>query len=358
MEITPQTAILKKLIPICELTEANFQELVKQIQLESIVAGENLFKRGDNDKNTYYLINGEVTLTDGNGTEKKLNHRSTQCRFPLDHHRPRHYTVTADTDLRFLKIDNNLLDVLLTWDQNAGYVVQNIGDDDANQDVDENDWMSKILQSKLFYNVPAANIQSMFAKIQATPVKKDDVIMNQGEPGDYYYMIKEGRCAVIRDAIETGNKPVKIAELIAGQGFGEEALISDTPRNATVKMLTDGVLMRLSKDEFNQLLKAPILKTVNFEEASEMVTSGAIWLDVRLLSEHQNSNIAGSINIPLFLLRLNTAKLMNNKQYIVYCDSGSRSSSAAFILSERGIDSYVLEGGLQNLPASAQLQNN
>lgn len=358
MELTPQTAILKKLIPICELTETNFQELVKQIELESIASGGTLFKRGDNDKNTYYLINGEVSLTDGNGTVKKLSHRSTQCRFPLDHHRPRHYTVTANTELRFLKIDNNLLDVLLTWDQNASYVVQELGDNASDQAEDDNDWMSKILQSKLFYNIPAANIQSMFVKIQATPVKKNDVIMEQGEPGDYYYMVKEGCCAVIRNAIETGNKPMKIAELNGGQGFGEEALISDTPRNATVKMLTDGILMRLSKDDFNQLLKAPVLKTLSFDEASEMATAGAIWLDVRLLSEHQNNKIPGSLNIPLFLLRLNVDKLLNNKKYIVYCDTGSRSASAAFILSEHGMDCYILEGGIQHLPATEPLQKN
>ena len=357
MELTPQINILKKLIPICELTDDNFRELVKQIQLELLPAGKTLFNRGDTDKNTFYLINGEIIFIDGNNTEKLLNHRSTQCRFPLDHHRPRHYTVKAKTDIRYLKIDNNLLDVLLTWDQNTSYVVQELGND-SDDKTDENDWMTNILQSKIFYNIPAANIQSMFIKIESTPVTKDEIIMNQGDAGEYYYMIKTGRCAVIRNAIETGNKPMQIAELIPGQGFGEEALISDAPRNATVKMLTDGALMRLSKDDFNELLKAPVLKTIGYEEAMKMAESGAVWLDVRLLSEHQNSNIQGSLNIPLFLLRLNADKLMKNKKYIIYCDSGSRSSSAAFILSEHGIECYVLDGGLQNLPDTAVLQNN
>lgn len=357
MELTPQTNILKKLIPICELTDDNFQELVKQIQLDVLPAGKVLFKRGDSDKNTYYLINGEVSLIDGNGTEKLLNHRSTQCRFPLDHHRPRHYTAIAKTEIRYLRIDNNLLDVLLTWDQNTSYVVRELGVD-SSEASDENDWMAKILQSRIFYNVPAANIQTMFMKIQSIPVSKDEIIMQQGENGDYYYMIKDGRCAVIRNAIETGNKPLQIAELIPGQGFGEEALISDSPRNASIRMLTDGVLMRLSKDDFNQLLKEPILKSVDYDETKPLIESGAVWLDVRLVSEHQHDKINGSINIPLFLLRLNAAKLLKNKQYIAYCDTGSRSASAAFILSEYGYDCYVLKGGLQKLPESMHVQNN
>jgi rhodanese-related sulfurtransferase len=123
-------------------------------------------------------------------------------------------------------------------------------------------------------------------------------------------------------------------------------------------MLSNGVLMKLSKDEFDELLKAPVLKTVDYQQAQELVQSGAIWLDVRLISEHQNSKIPGSLNIPLFLLRLNADKLMKDKKYIVYCDTGSRSASAAFILSERGFDSYILEGGLQNLPPSTLAQNN
>ena len=352
MELTPQTNILKKLVPICELTDDNFRQLIQQIQLEVLPAGGHLFKRGDEDKNTYYLINGEVTFTDGNGTQKKLNHRSTQCRFPLDHHRPRHYTVTADTELRYLRIDNDLLDVLLTWEQNASYVVHEVGADE-DQHADENDWMTKILQSKIFHNIPAANIQSMFMKIQAIPVTQGEVIMEQGQTGDYYYMIKDGTCAVIRNAKETGNKPMKIAELFAGQGFGEEALVSDAPRNATVRMLTDGTLMRLSKDDFNQLLKAPVLKKLGYAEACHRVSIGAVWLDVRLMSEHQNNNLPGSLNIPLFLLRLNANKLDKSIQYIIYCDTGSRSASAAFILTERGIDCFVLDGGLQNIPAES-----
>ena len=113
-------------------------------------------------------------------------------------------------------------------------------------------------------------------------------------------------------------------------------------------MNTDGILMRLAKDDFVELLKEPIIKSVNCEEADTMVTDGAIWLDVRLLSEHQNKKILDSINIPLFLLRLSANKLSKEHQYIVYCDTASRSSSATYILNERGYDAYLLEGGLNN----------
>ena len=153
---------------------------------------------------------------------------------------------------------------------------------------------------------------------------------------------------MLRNGDETGNKELKIAGLVAGNSFGEDALMSDTSRNATIVMDTDGELMRLAKDDFVELLKSPILKSVSFNDAEKMVNDGAVWLDVRLLSEHQNKNIPGSINIPLFLLRLNANKLSSENKYIVYCDTGSRSASATFILTEHGYDAYVLEGGLMN----------
>ena len=69
-------------------------------------------------------------------------------------------------------------------------------------------------------------------------------------------------------------------------------------------------------------------------------------VDVRLPSEHQNLSIEDSLNIPLYFIRLKISTLDRNVPYVVYCDTGRRSSAAAYILVERGFDAYVLKGGL------------
>lgn len=337
---------LQHFVPLSELQGESVQELLRNIQIATLPSGKVLFHRGDQDNQTFYLVEGEVTLSDGNHNHS-VRGATAQTRFPLDHHKPRQYTATAKSEIRYIRIENNLLDILLTWDQNASYVVHEIEEDTSGS---ESDWMTSILQSKIFHKVPAANIQAMFMRMQATPMSKGELVIKQDEPGDYYYMIKSGHCAVYRKAKETGDKSVKIAELHPGQSFGEEALISDSPRNASVIMQSDGVLMRLGKDDFEALLKAPVLKQVDYERAGEMVKQGAVWLDVRLLSEHQNNKIPGSINIPLYLLRLNADKLSFDRTYIVYCDTGRRSASAAYLLNERGYNAYVLDKGLMALP--------
>ena len=70
---------------------------------------------------------------------------------------------------------------------------------------------------------------------------------------------------------------------------------------------------------------------------------------MRLPSEHQNLAIEGSINIPLYFIRLKLSTLDKNARYVVYCDTGRRSSAAAYILLERGFDAYVLKDGLASV---------
>jgi CRP-like cAMP-binding protein len=101
-------------------------------------------------------------------------------------------------------------------------------------------------------------------QVQPVPAKRGETIIQQGDPGDYYYLIESGRCKVSR---LVAGSPVQLAELKEGDAFGEEALVADTVRNATVVMNTDGMLLRLSKQDFNDLLRAPLLQKVAGEEA-------------------------------------------------------------------------------------------
>jgi rhodanese-related sulfurtransferase len=114
-------------------------------------------------------------------------------------------------------------------------------------------------------------------------------------------------------------------------------------------MLTDGVLMRLGKQDFRELMNEPVLRWVSAEQARELVAKGGSWLDVRLPSEFQNLAVEGAVNVPLYFIRLKLNMLQKGKPYIVYCDTGRRSSAAAFILVEKGYDAYVLKGGLSSL---------
>ncbi len=70
-----------------------------------------------------------------------------------------------------------------------------------------------------------------------------------------------GKCIVTRET-PLNKEGIKLAELSVGDTFGEEALIAEAKRNATVTMMTDGVLMRLNKQDFRELMNEPLLQWV------------------------------------------------------------------------------------------------
>lgn len=334
-------AVLKTLVPPNALNAENFQELASKAFVEEVGVSKTIFKVGDLDRKTTYLLEGQVTLTDATGRTVTVTGGTDVAKHPLANQQPRQQTAKARTDCKITRFDSDLLDILLTWDQLSGIEVSEIqvenGDDDG-------DWMTRILQSQAFLQIPPANIQAMFMRMQEVPMRASELVIKQGDDGDYYYIIKSGKAKVTR-ASKTGAE-LTLAHLKDGDAFGEEALLSEAKRNATITMESDGVLMRLSKEDFNALLKEPMLSWISHDDALERVKAGAKWLDVRLESEHANTGIKGSLNIPLFMLRLKADSLDPKVSYIVYCDTGRRSSAAAFLLSERGFQAYVLKGGI------------
>ena len=91
------------------------------------------------------------------------------------------------------------------------------------------------------------------------------------------------------------------------------------------------------------------MQEVDFESAQELANKNAVWLDVRYPDEYKDYAIEGSLNIPLNALRLHINKLDESKQYIVCCDTTSRSSIAAYVLAQHGYDALHLNKGLKDL---------
>jgi rhodanese-related sulfurtransferase len=264
---------------------------------------------------------------------------------PLAHILPRPYSAVATSDkIEYLQIDSEFLDVAVTLDQTGAYKVLELNGLDENGP-GADDWMTALLQTKAFHRIPPANIQAVFMRLQRVDYRAGEVVIKQGDVGDYFYVVVKGICSVARET-PLNRDGVKLAELKMGDTFGEEALISNVKRNATITMVTDGTLMRLAKDDFRTLLHEPLLEWVDYESAKRIAAEGGQWVDVRLPSEFEHYRAEGAINIPLHSLRLKLKALDRNRHYIVCCDTGRRSSACAYILAERGFHASVLRGGL------------
>jgi len=333
--------VVKRFTPMDGLKRQNLEALVKKTSIRTLEKGQSLFNQGDKEKRTLYLVSGTLELRDENDNVIKLEAGTPAAKSAIAPHLPRQTTARALENVEFISIDTDLLDVMLTWDQTGTYEVSEL----ENDDTDGDDWMTTLLHTQAFHRIPPANIQAIFMRMQQINLGAGDVIIKQGNEGDYFYAITRGRCSVVRET-PLNKEGIKLAELGVGDTFGEEALISESKRNATITMLTDGSVMRLGKADFQKLLNEPMLDWVDYPKAKELVDAGAQWLDVRLPSEYEAFHEAEAVNIPLYFIRLKLSQLDPDKPYVVCCDTGRRSSAAAFILNEKGFNTQVLKGGL------------
>lgn len=339
--------LLQTFVPINALSAERLDYLLEGQQVVSLPEGTELCRAGESDGHTIYLLSGEVDIVDEIGS-RVLSANDLESAHPVEPSQPRRATVRARTAINIIRFDSKRLDRVLAWDQSAGTLERELialmpaGEDTT--------WINRILQSRLFYRLPPANIIELFKGLQRHAVRRGERVVAQGELSDSCYFIQQG-VAEVRVAGERG--PLTVALLERGQYFGEEGLLTEGPRNADIVMETDGVLFRLEKKDFDALLKAPSLAMVDLAEAVDAVALGqATWLDVRLPDECDRGVLSGAQRLPLQSLRVKARLLPADRRYIVYCDTGRRSAAAAFMLGILGYEAQVLDGGLWALMPS------
>jgi putative ABC transport system ATP-binding protein len=101
----------------------------------------------------------------------------------------------------------------------------------------------------LFAGVTVRTMTLLADRMRAERHPAGTRIIRQGEPGDRFYLIRDGRVAVRREG-----QAEEIAELGPGDFFGETALLTGAPRNAHVDALTEVVVYSLDPDSFQQAM--------------------------------------------------------------------------------------------------------
>jgi rhodanese-related sulfurtransferase len=368
---------LRGLVPLDALTPARLRELAEVSFVERVAGGVDAFRVRGPQGQSVYVLKGELELTLIDGTRLRVAGGSEPASHALGRRGATVQAARATVDSEIVRIDDDLLDIMVTWDQLAGSDLKGLlpSAQTAAQPTVQSaaparpqpaaarpataaapipeaatDWSvlsgvfsMKALNSGPLSQLPPAHIDELLRRFKRVKAKRGDVIVQQGAEGDFYYLIESGRCDVTR---EIGGAAVPLAEIKGGDAFGEEALVSGARRNATVTMKSDGVLLRLPREDFIELLKQPLLNRVSYSDAQRLVAGGAKWLDVRYPSEYQYDRLEGAINVPLSEIRNAFGLLNAGEQYVVYCQTGTRSSAAAFLLAQRGYRASLLERGL------------
>ncbi len=338
--VTPQQ--LATLAPLAGLSPERLAELASMAVVQRAQRGSDPLTEKLRSPLSVFLLEGELLLAFEGGGTLVLVGGSEETRQALNRQKQRITRSKAITDVELIAVEDDVLDILATWDQVAlgSEIPSAIGGALSLGN----------LRSGAFAQLPMAHIDELLKRFERVQTARGQAVIREGDEGDYYYVVESGRFQVER---LVGGAKVVLAELKSGDAFGEEALVSEAKRNATVISLGEGELLRLDRKHFNELLREPLLRRMSFEEATEKVRRGALWLDVRYPSEYQYDKLPGAINVPLAEVRNMFEVLDRSKEYVAYCQSGRRSAAAAFLFAQRGFKVWLLEGGLRGAEKSA-----
>lgn len=335
--------LLKQFSPFQTLIESQLIELAAHATVKTLNKGSFIFKRGKDLSDVDYLVSGQVDLVDASFNSESIaagEEADRHC-YPLCDRSPTPYSAMAKTTVQILSVDVETYEMAQFWADEQQFGNQDPIPEATLEEpvVGNKNWMVHLLDYPLFAQVAPMQLQQLFGRFEAHRFKAGERVIKEGSEGDYFYVIERGRAQV--STREAG----VIAELTPGQYFGEEALVGDSFRNATVVMLENGTLMRLDKEDFRMLLQEPLLHYIDKTQLTEQpdASNGYRLLDVRLPVEYRKIHVKDSANVPLFSLRKRLPEFDHETVYIVTDDAGKRSEVAAHLLCQAGFTTYILE---------------
>lgn len=260
----------------------------------------------------------------------------------------RRLRARALSDIQFIYINASTIDELHSWHHHFGNAI-------VNTPVLEHR-VNLVRQTSVFNNLPLENVQQAFERMTVKDVDAGEIVIKEGDKADAYYLIDEGEADIIRSDPYTGETAI-VDHISVGDGFGEEALLQNNFRNATIRMNTPGRLLMLTNDDFSQLVTPVMLTEIDADKAKIAINQGeARLLDCRFDIEYEETRLPGAELLPLHTLRNNINTLDPDTKYIVYCRTGRRSKAAAFLLKERNFKAQSLVGGLNDWPYEVDTQ--
>jgi CRP-like cAMP-binding protein len=346
LDIAINSETLKQFYPLADFNERELNYINARSSLNNMNKSEILFREGDNDSDVIYLIRGKIKLMATTGEEFILDAESSQSIYPIANLKPRRFSAMVHSEnASVARIPANVIQKFIAKNSDDVIIAKNEIHHDTDSKIFDSDWMMAMVKTPLLKQLSNKHIEKLFLAMEEIKVRAGDTIISQGEEGDYFYMIKKGSCLVSR---HNGSKEVALAELHPTESFGEEALLTDTQRNATIRMITNGRLVRINKLNFVRFLRNHMINWVDPDQVNDILNNGAIKID---LTENAwlDTKIDNAIRISPLMLRTQMRTLSRGKSYLLLCDNDNNNALASYLLRMRGIKSYALRGGAESL---------
>jgi CRP/FNR family cyclic AMP-dependent transcriptional regulator len=109
-------------------------------------------------------------------------------------------------------------------------------------------------QIPLFQGLSDEDREALAQRLNEKSFKSGDIVFSQGDEGSSMYIVQSGSVQIYLPSSGKDAPPVVLKDLRTGEYFGELAIFDDKPRSASVRALTDTVLLELTRDELGEHL--------------------------------------------------------------------------------------------------------
>lgn len=249
--ITPQIPSVEELSQFelfSDLPESVLLKIHQEATIQEAEPDETICAEGQYGQVVYVMLSGYVRVTRMSpegpiliGTLKRGDFFGEMN--PLSN-QPSAVSVTATTDCVLLELSKPLLRLVLKQSPHAQSLVDRTYNDRAMR--------SELRSVSLFEGFSSEELDHLVSTATVVRYAKNAFIVRQGDEGNSFYLVRSGFVKVVR---QRASKDLVLAYLREGQYFGEMALLHNEKRTASVIALGDTEVIRITKKDFNALLK-------------------------------------------------------------------------------------------------------
>jgi CRP-like cAMP-binding protein/thioredoxin reductase/Fe-S-cluster-containing dehydrogenase component len=239
-------ATLRDAVPLLAAAEEDqLREILLTAEASAPRRGEVILRQNDYTDSLILVTDGSVTISrvDESGTERKFTDLEAGNFFGemgLLSGRRRNATVKAGEGARLLEIPRKAMLKLLHLSPPVKAHVDRV-------------FLIRALRNFLFPDLPDAVLWRLAAKASLQRFERQQPIFSEGDPSDAFYLLRSGMVKVSR---RSGDREIVLNYLVAGNYFGESALLEKGQRQATVSTIFPTELIVLRRDDFNSFLDA------------------------------------------------------------------------------------------------------
>jgi putative peptide zinc metalloprotease protein len=230
--------VLARVPFLAGLNGPSLMAIASHLEEEHAPAGTNVVTVGEPGDRFYLVRSGQLQVLNADDTVRgTIGPGEGFGELALLDHRPRGATVQAVDDAELWSLDRGHFE---RWIKDRYEIAGRIRSSTEER--------AALAALPFFKGLDPVEFDRILPRLHTVRVAAGDAVMNEGEPGERYYVIREG------EAEATSGGRV-LNRLKKGDGFGEIALLTGRPRTATVRAVTDLVLAALGRREFIWLVK-------------------------------------------------------------------------------------------------------